>query len=104
MRKHIGRQCGLSIGACITGSGPSEQEEEVLRESLLSSVEVDDGNEATEKKKQSLLKLCVLALAYVWPDTLGLKMRTLVAMFLLILMRGLNLMVVNPLTAFPSPL
>eukprot|EP00873_Tetraselmis_striata_P028768 jgi/Tetstr1/449032/TSEL_003800.t1 len=75
-------------------SGPSEEEEEVLRESLLSSVAVDIGGEGAERKKaQSWLKLCVLALAYVWPDTIGLKARTLVCVVLIVLMRGLNLMV-----------
>lgn len=75
----------------------------MLRESLLSSVAVDIGGEGAERKKaQSWLKLCVLALAYVWPDTIGLKARTLVCVVLIVLMRGLNLMVTAP-TPSPRP-
>ena len=67
-------------------------EEDLLRESLLSSVEVQGGEEELNKS-QGWVKLIILAMAYVWPDTPGLKLRTLASVLLVVIVRLLNIAV-----------
>jgi len=72
--------------------GPSVEEEDTLRDPLLSSVDVQD-EENSGKKPQGWYRLIMLALAYVWPDTVLLKLRTLLSVILVLIVRGLNLLV-----------
>jgi hypothetical protein len=83
------------VGFCSDPVAPGE--DALLRESLLSSVEVQSAREGSDeqqpKKSQGWIKLTVLALAYVWPDTPGLKLRTLISVLLVIAVRILNIAV-----------
>lgn len=70
----------------------------MLREALLSSVEVDNSSGEDGKQQQGWIKLIWLAMSYVWPDTFCLKLRTIASIVLVLFVRCLNILVP------PSPL
>ncbi|KAK9864361.1 hypothetical protein WJX84_009107 [Apatococcus fuscideae] len=84
-------QLVLLLAAALNDSCRStpQEEEDLLKQALLQPADPEAG----EKKPRSWPSLLLTAIVYVWPDTPGLQVRAVLCVFIIVIMRLLNLAV-----------